>query len=129
MTTITLTLPDYIVEQATSEAQDKDKSLQDVLTDALRLVYPAVAIHPQHSQMQAEVKAFERLHPQLLTLYLGEFVAIKGGELVDHDSDFDTLIERVRDRFGESAVVMVEQVEPTLLPEIRLRSPRMVKEG
>lgn len=127
--TITLTIPDYIVEQAKSEALNLHKPLQEVLTDALRQVYPAVAIHPQRAQMQQEVEAFQALHLQLLTTYLGEFVAIKSGQVVDHDLDFDTLIDRIRDRFGNDAIVMVDQVLPTLMPEIRLRSPRLVKEG
>jgi hypothetical protein len=128
-TTITLTLPDDILEQAQTEAQHGDKLLQDVLTDALRQVYPAVALHPHHAQMQQEVLAFQTLHPQLVTTHLGEFVAIKDGHLVDHDPDFDALIDRVRDRYGDQAIVMVDQVLPTLMPEIRLRSPRLVQRG
>ncbi len=128
-TTITLTLPDDIVEQAQTEAHQDGKPLQEILADALRQVYPPVALHPRHAQMQQEVLAFQTLHPQLVKTYLGEFVAIKDGQLVDHDLDFDTLIDRVREQFGDEATVMVDQVLPGLPPEIRLRSPRLVQGG
>jgi hypothetical protein len=123
-TTITLTLPDDIVEQVQTKAHQDGKPLQEILADALRQVYPPVALHPRHTQMQQEMLAFQALHPQLVKTYLGEFVAIKDGQLVDHGLDFDTLIDRVRDQYGDEAIVMVDQVLPALLAVPQLRSPQ-----
>ena len=129
LTQVTLTLPDYILQQAQHEAHRVHKSLDAVLADALGQIYPALAVHPQRTQMQQEVAAFHALHPQLCLTHSGEFVAFRGGQLVDHALDFDTLLDRVRDRFGNDVIVMIDQVLPTLMPEIRLRSPRLLKEG
>jgi hypothetical protein len=128
-TTITLTLPDDLVEQAQTDAYQVGKPLQETLVAVLRQAYPPVALHPLHAQMQQEVLAFQTLHPHLVNTHLGEFVAIKAGQLVDHDPDFDTLIDRVRETYGDEAIVMVDQVLPALPPEIRLRSPRLIQGG
>lgn len=125
---ITLTIPDDILAQAEADAAYYRKSIQDILVDALRQVYPAVDPDSRHAQMEREVEAFQTLHPQLATTHLGEWVAIHGGQVVDHDADLDALIDRVRDRFGNDAVVMLDQVLPTITREIRLRSPRFVSE-
>lgn len=128
-TTITITLPDDLVEQAQTEAHQGGKPLQDILAAALRQVYPLLVLHPQHAQMQQEVLAFQSMHSQLVITHLGEFVAIKNGQLVDHDPDFDMLIDRIRETYGSQSIVMVDQVLESLPPEIRLRSPRLIKGG
>ena len=62
-------------------------------------------------QFEREVGAYEALWPQLRQSYLGEWVAIKNGRLIDADSDRRSLIARVRGQFpGE--VVYFEKVLP-----------------
>jgi len=40
--------------------------------------------------------------------YLGDYVAIRGGEVVDRDPDQRTLYLRVRARFGHQPVLIVK---------------------
>ena len=124
---ITLTIPDDILEQAQREADAVHRPLPEVLTDVLRQVYPAVAVHPQRARMLREVEAFHRMHAQLVTTHLGQFVAVKDRRVVDDDADFDALIDRVRERFGDNAIVMVDQVLPAQ-PAKQPRLPRLLRE-
>ena len=48
--------------------------------------------------MQHEKDAFIAMHPQLVQTYLGEYVAIHQGKLIDHDKDDVELIERMRSK-------------------------------
>ncbi len=57
-----------------------------------------------------EVNAYEALHPELVKQFLGQFVAIYQGELVDHDADEDALMKR-RQRDYAGKVVLVRRVE------------------
>jgi hypothetical protein len=91
----------------------------------------------QPHQIQNEVKngefsdeAVERekltylaLHPLLLEKYLGEHIAIHGGELVDHDADGVALSQRIYARFPEE-FVWIAPVKLQPVEEWVVRSPR-----
>lgn len=57
-------------------------------------------------QLETEIKAFERLHAKLKEQYLGQFVAVHLGQVVDTDVDFEALFLRVNNRFGEKTVLI-----------------------
>ena len=42
---------------------------------------------PAHGKWQREFEAFQRLLPQLLTQYSGQYVAVHDGQVVDHGPD------------------------------------------
>lgn len=51
-------------------------------------------------KIQAESTAFTQLHPQLVTKYLGAYVAIHDGAVVDHDVELRPLHLRIRQSLG-----------------------------
>jgi hypothetical protein len=53
--------------------------------------------------------------------YEGEFVAVHNQELVDHDIDQNALYRRIRERYGNTAVLIMPAEGPR---EIVTRSPR-----
>lgn len=76
------------------------------------------------SIMERNWDAFKVMHPDLITDYLGQYVAICDGELVDHDPDPVSLLQRVRKNYPNQ-VVLRRKVD--LLPEreLHIRHPHI----
>ena len=79
--------------------------------------------HPQRDRMNREVAAFESMHEELKESYLGQFIAMRQGKVIDADADEQPLIVRVRVRFPKD-VVLFRKVQETLPPLLIFRSPR-----
>lgn len=77
----------------------------------------------EHDKLARELTAYKALHPTLVKDYLGQYVAIHNGELVDHDLEFSDLHQRIRQRFG-CQTVLLHRVELGLERELVFRSPR-----
>jgi hypothetical protein len=73
--------------------------------------------------LRRERAAFTALHPTLLARYPGEYVAIHGGALVDHDTDGLALSLRVHQRFPDE-FVWIAPLKAQPLEEWVVRSPR-----
>jgi hypothetical protein len=76
-------------------------------------------------KMKAETEAFAQMHDQLVTNYLGHYVAIHNGEVVDHDPDLPTLRHRIRQRFERLPILLREVTPEAKQREIVIRSPRL----
>lgn len=77
----------------------------------------------QHA-MEQEAEAFRRLHPELLATIPGQYAAIYGGQLVDHDPDQLVLLRRIETRFS-GLPVLIRQVRSEVEQTIMVRSPRI----
>jgi hypothetical protein len=53
-----------------------------------------------------EQAEFEANHAVLSSLYAGEYVAMRRGQVVDHDTDRASLGRRVRARYGSESVLI-----------------------
>ena len=71
-----------------------------------------------------EEDAFVKMHPMLCQQYMGEYVAVYGAELVDHDVDLASLTLRIYERFGDQPV-WIAPVRQQPVEEWRVRSPRL----
>lgn len=107
-------LRETLEEDAAREA----KSVSDVVNDAVERYLR----ERQLARLDAEVEAYERMHPQLKQKYFGQWVAVHNQELVDHDNDHAALYQRVRDKYGRAAV-LIRQVMEQPTREIRIRTP------
>ena len=76
----------------------------------------------QRRKIDKEIAAFETMHVELKRKYLGEWVAIDQGQLVDHDADRVKLYKRVRAQFGRKSV-LIRQVQEQAVEEIWIRTP------
>ena len=74
-------------------------------------------------EFEAEKAAFERLEPDLMANYKGQYVAIRGGRLVASDADKITLISRVYETFGYGPMYVHKVGEP--LRVAKIMSPRI----
>lgn len=79
---------------------------------------------PRTKLMDKEIAAFEAMQVALLAQYLGQYVAIFQGKVVDHDADKASLLDRLAQSYPQE-VVLVRHVRRTPRPPFRLRSPRL----
>ena len=66
----------------------------------------------ERQEISKESEVFRQRYPELKEKYLGQYIAMHQGEIVDHDADEDALWERVRQRFGRTPVLIL-RVEDT----------------
>ena len=81
----------------------------------------------QDRKMEQEERAYQDMLPMLREKYLGEFVAVYQGELVDHDEDELTLFGRIDKKYPDDIVLMTKVLAGPR-PVLRIRSPRLISE-
>lgn len=99
------------VEQAAIEGET---STGEVFAQALRRYLWEL----DRRKIADESNAYRQQHSELKERYLGRYIAMSQGRVVDHDLDFQTLHQRVRQRFGRTAVMITlvaDVPEPTLM--------------
>ncbi len=102
----TVTVNPRLYKQLEEAAHIQQSSLDDIADEAFRLY-----LWEQSRSKIAEESASYRLqHDALKTKYLGEYIAMREGQVVDHDPDFSILYGRIRQRFGQTPV-MITRVE------------------
>lgn len=114
--TIINSLPPERIDQLLTFARRLEiQSGGDTNSTAIKPTDAPIPFEASEEEIREEA-AFRQLHPELRKLYPDQFVAIYGGELVDHDEDFATLNKRIRDTFGHKFVwiaPVLEQPEET----------------
>ena len=74
--------------------------------------------------MNQNVETYGALHAELVMTYLGQYVAICEGQLVDHDHDPVSLLQRIRTQYP-GKVVLRRKVESVPEKQLRIRHPRI----
>ncbi len=90
---------------------------------ASRQTTAQLPIHEQRSTMEQNMAAYRAMHSELVDRYLGQYVAIYDGKLVDSDPDPLLLLERIRRNYPNQ-VVLRRKVEQTPEREIHIRHPK-----
>lgn len=91
------------VEEAASEYE---ASIDEILAEAVRRYLWEL----ERRKISDESEIYRRRHAELKGRYLGQYIAMHNGQVVDHDPDFRTLRRRVRQRFQRTPV-MITKVE------------------
>ncbi len=146
--TLTVKLPDALRQQVRSVAAQRGQTLSEIVRRALQqyvedakverkaptAMYAEIAEQDQelaqadlgqHEHVLAqEQAAWYALEARVRQRYAGEYVAVRGGQVVDHDADQRALYLRVRARFGHSPVLIVhaDWSEP---PVYTIHSPHL----
>lgn len=124
---VMLTIPDEMYQVAQRIARASRRDVAEVLVEAIDLAdTQELPDETLTSSIDREEAAFRRLHPALRRKYLGQYVAIHGGELVDHDTDQVALYLRVKDNFP-NRFVWIAPVREKPEEEYVMRSPRLVE--
>lgn len=74
--------------------------------------------------MEQNIEAYRKLHSELVEQYLGQYVAICDGQLVDQDPDPVFLLTRIRSNFPNQ-IVLRRKVEQVPEHELRIRHPQL----
>ncbi len=91
------------------QAADEHKiGIDRILTEALRRYLWEL----DRQKISKESQAYQQRHAELKAQYLGQYIAMHDGQVVDHDSDVTVLRQRVRRSFGRTPVMvtLVEEV-------------------
>lgn len=123
-TQVLLTVPDDLYRQVEKVADAASRNIPDLLLDTITRSLSPFPVDSTRPEMLDNAAAYRSLHAQLVKHYLGQFVAIHDGQLVDHDSDPVTLLQRVRTQFPDR-VVLRRRVELTAERELHVRHPRI----
>lgn len=127
---ITVTLSDQLSERVREAAQVQQQSIIDVVETMLdralneQINDKIIAESIAEAEADLEMQAYIDLHPQLKTTYFGQYVAIYGGQLVDHDADHAALYERIDARYPDE-YVWISKVEEEPIQTLRFLSPRI----
>lgn len=122
MIEVTLRIPDEIYEEAVATAEREQRPVEEVLVEQHFTTPPSpFYVDPRHDQMVEEKAAFETKRAELWETYPNEYVAFRGGRMVDHDPDELALVKRVQVNYPE-AVVLITQVRPVAPPPLNFRS-------
>lgn len=106
---LTITLNPNLQTKLEQVAQSTGQPIDEIVGQALARHLEQWA----EEQLEAEIKVFEQIHPRLKEQYLGQFVAIHQGQVVDADADLEPLYLRLQARFGDEPSLLVRQVSET----------------
>lgn len=126
-TEILLSIPDDLYDQMQQEAVFSRRDVSDIVIETLAEKYQLFPADPRRAKMEQEEAAFKALHPKLVKQYLGQYVAVYEGQVVDHDQDIVHLMQRVRPKLPEQ-VVLYRKVETISEVIIRVRHPRIQRQ-
>lgn len=116
-------MPRALVREAKVAAAQRGVTLTRLVADALSSALGASGRAVEEPSLAVDIAWYEANRSRLLARYRGDYVAIADGEVMDHDSDFEALAERVFAKVGARAIFMprVEAGERVR----QLRSPRV----
>ncbi len=82
---------------------------------------------PRTPQMEKEAAAYEAMREEMVAQYLGQYVAVFQGKVVDHDADISALVDRLDEHYPDE-VVLVREVHEGPDRVLRMRSPRLIRD-
>ncbi len=125
---ITITLSNKIYQQIAKQAKQSRKNISDFVEDVVTDTFSS-KINPQNparEKMLQEIDAYKNMHASLVKTYLGKFVAIHEGQLVDYDSDKNALFFRMKKKYPNQ-IVLQRQVQASSVPVLHNHSPRFIQ--
>jgi len=114
---------DTIIEQVRTLAAPLSNTERLALIRAIASLEPP-AREAGRQTLDAEQEAWFARPPAERQQYAGEYVAVQGGKVVDHDPDQRALYLRVRAQFGCHRVLII-QADWEAPPVFTIHSPRL----
>ena len=109
----TVTVAPDLYKRIEKAAQEYQISADTLISEATRRYLWKL----KRQKISEESQAYREQHKQLRAQYLGRYIAMRNGQVVDDDDDFQALRQRVRRKFGDTAVMITlvqENPETTL---------------
>ena len=126
---VNIPLSKRVYEQVQKLAELRQQRVEDVIASHLVDTLPlpeadTASTTTLDSDVQREKDAYLALHPQLKESHMGQYVAIFQEQLIDSDSDYGALFERIDDQYPDTFVWMT-QVKEEPIDTLIFRSPRV----
>lgn len=116
-TKVLVDLPDHVYRRVESIARQSQRAVDAVVADVVARSVRAFPVAAGREAMLREIEAFRSMYATLRRDHAGEYVAIHGGNVVDHDPDPVALLGRVRRDYPGQTVLRrkVEDVAEIVL--------------
>lgn len=129
---VTVSIPEALLKRARKLARTRRRPVDAVIAELLDGALPPgddpfPAGH-EEAAVAREMEAYVALHPALVSDYIGQYVAILDGRLIDHDADPAALYQRINTRYPDR-FVWLTRVEDEPLTTLAFRSPRIVPQS
>jgi hypothetical protein len=102
---LTLAIDDQTAKELAQLAHQRATSVDMLAAKAIRSFLRTEA----DQTLEREEQAFARMHAELLERFPGEYVAVREGEVVDHDADQAVLYLRITEQYPDE-IVLIRQV-------------------
>jgi hypothetical protein len=99
---INVVIREEIFEPIRVEAEQEKTSVESLVNEWLGRQLALV----REQKIREESARFRAKHAQLRARYSGEYVAMRNGEVLDHDPEARELYLRIQQRFGEQPVLI-----------------------
>ena len=116
-----LTLSEGTTNQLRRLAETRGATAEELAEQAVQFFLRAETSRA----LQQESAAFQAMHGDLLLKFAGEYVAVYGGHIIDHDADQLALILRIEEHYRDTPV-LIKQVTRDLDEIYHVRSPRLI---
>jgi hypothetical protein len=97
------------VEEA---AQENKATVDEILAEAVR----SYLWEQDRRKIEKESETYRRQYGQLKDHYLGHYIAMLEGQVVDHDPDFTVLRQRIRQQYGHTPVMIILVEDQSIHP-------------
>lgn len=91
-----------LIERIQHLAQESNRDTTQIVEDAVQAYLDQL----EREKIHKETEAFWAMQADLVVQYLGEYVALHQGQVVDHDPDIVCLEQRVAEKLGDVAVLI-----------------------
>lgn len=105
------------------DAERQARSVSDLVNEAVE----GYLRERDRKKLEAEAAALTTMHAELKQRYLGRWVAVHEGRVIDHDQELAPLYARIRQLYPRTAVLM-RQVEEEPERDLIIRSPRVERD-
>lgn len=95
------------------------------INEAVDIALQQYMFRQRQEKIARERRWYEVHHHELVQQYIGQFVAIHNGQVVDADQDGRLLSRRIRQRYGRVAVAIVQVDHSPDPPIFYLRTPKI----
>src|SRR3972149_5799653 len=90
-----------LAESLQQAAEQRGAKVEEVMNDLAR----KYVREARREKIRLEFESYQKMHAELKAKYLGQHVAIYGGQLIDHDADVSALVKRIRQQYGREPVL------------------------
>lgn len=98
----TLVVEPDLYKRVEKAALEHEASIDEILSKAVRHYLWEL----DRRKISEETRIYRQRHAELQAQHLGQYIAMRNGQVVDHDADFQTLYQRIRQRFGRTPVMI-----------------------